>query len=273
MHSCLFGKVQLTPAALLTQQPNPFPEHSADFPCHPYYRGDTLENQSILSCGRGGFYFASASSRCADEVRVVRLRKLTSQLEGSAMRRTICIWLLLVGLALQPVSVHPGTHSAYHSRSEYSYHSRSGSSFRPVRVRPYTRKDGIYLSSHSKGLPGTSHLQRRTHSSRQIAPRAYFPGTHSRRSYRNRSYLGDKYSATRVARDKRGRIKRSVAAKDEFKRRHPCPSTGKGSGLCPGYVIDHVKPLECGGPDSPSNMQWQTLSEGKAKDKTERYCR
>jgi hypothetical protein len=25
--------------------------------------------------------------------------------------------------------------------------------------------------------------------------------------------------------------------------------------------------------DEPSNMQWQTIAEGKAKDKTERFCR
>ena len=41
----------------------------------------------------------------------------------------------------------------------------------------------------------------------------------------------------------------------------------------PGYVIDHVNPLECGGADAPSNMHWQTIADGKAKDKTERYCR
>jgi len=52
-------------------------------------------------------------------------------------------------------------------------------------------------------------------------------------------------------------------------RLHPCPSTGKISGPCPGYVIDHVAPLKRGGADDPSNMQWQTTSEAKAKDKTE----
>jgi hypothetical protein len=76
-----------------------------------------------------------------------------------------------------------------------------------------------------------------------------------------------------VARDSHDKIKRSSAAKDAFKRSHPCPSTGKSKGGCPGYVIDHVRPLECGGADHPSNMQWQTIAEGKAKDKTERYCR
>ena len=66
------------------------------------------------------------------------------------------------------------------------------------------------------------------------------------------------------------RIHRSAEAKAAFKRQQPCPSTGKSSGPCPGYVIDRVKPLACGGVDDPSNMQWQTVAEGKAKDKWER---
>jgi hypothetical protein len=33
-------------------------------------------------------------------------------------------------------------------------------------------------------------------------------------------------------------------------------------GACPGYVIDHINPLECGGADAPFNMQWQTIAEG-----------
>jgi hypothetical protein len=36
---------------------------------------------------------------------------------------------------------------------------------------------------------------------------------------------------------------------------------------------DCARPLECGGADSPGNMQWQTVAAGKAKDKTERNCR
>lgn len=62
---------------------------------------------------------------------------------------------------------------------------------------------------------------------------------------------------------------RSYKAKAEFKRLHYCPSTGKNSGSCNGYVIDHIKPIACGGADSPSNMQWQTKAEAKAKDKWE----
>jgi hypothetical protein len=35
-------------------------------------------------------------------------------------------------------------------------------------------------------------------------------------------------------------------------------------------VIDHVTALVCGGDDAPANMQWQSVAEGKAKDKWER---
>jgi hypothetical protein len=67
---------------------------------------------------------------------------------------------------------------------------------------------------------------------------------------------------------------RSAAAKDEFKRENPCPTNGNNRGPCPGQVIDHVKPLDCGGSDAPTNMQWQSVEEGKAKDKWERKnCR
>jgi hypothetical protein len=63
---------------------------------------------------------------------------------------------------------------------------------------------------------------------------------------------------------------RSEAAKDHFKESSPCPANGARHGACPGYVIDHIKPLDCGGADDPSNMQWQSVAEGKAKDKWER---
>jgi hypothetical protein len=75
--------------------------------------------------------------------------------------------------------------------------------------------------------------------------------------------------AAGVQRDSRGHIQRSAKAKDDFKKSHSCPSTGKTSGSCAGYVIDHVVPLKRGGVDAPSNMQWQTTAEAKAKDKWE----
>ena len=82
-------------------------------------------------------------------------------------------------------------------------------------------------------------------------------------SHRSRSHRG-------AHRTRHGRAKRSKAAKDAFKREHPCPANGRSSGPCPGYVIDHVSPLACGGADDPGNMQWQTVADAKAKDKWER---
>src|SRR5206468_1736771 len=55
--------------------------------------------------------------------------------------------------------------------------------------------------------------------------------------------------AVSVTRDSHGRIKRSETAKRDFEHRHPCPSTGKTSGTCLGYVIDHVVPLKRAGAD------------------------
>ena len=63
--------------------------------------------------------------------------------------------------------------------------------------------------------------------------------------------------------------KRSAAAKRAFRADNPCPATGHTKGPCPGYVIDHVTPLKRNGPDAPSNMQWQTIEEGRAKDRWE----
>jgi hypothetical protein len=85
------------------------------------------------------------------------------------------------------------------------------------------------------------------------------------------SHPGGKHSATpsNVPRDEHGRIARSSRARSDFKQDHPCPSTGKHSGACPGYVIDHVRPLKRGGRDAPDNMQWQSTAAAKAKDRTE----
>jgi hypothetical protein len=104
---------------------------------------------------------------------------------------------------------------------------------------------------------------------RQSGGHAKSPGA----SQGNRSNASGKHrkSSTRCTtcqRDDHGRIKRSPAAERDFQRQTGYPHGRKG------YVIDHVVPLACGGADSPSNMQWQTKAEAKAKDKWERNgCR
>jgi hypothetical protein len=73
--------------------------------------------------------------------------------------------------------------------------------------------------------------------------------------------------STVAKRTSNGKIKRSFSGRVEFMRR-----TGYPKGRT-GYVVDHIVPLECGGSDSPSNMQWQTVQEAKIKDRSERNCR
>jgi hypothetical protein len=104
-------------------------------------------------------------------------------------------------------------------------------------------------------------------------PHSASPITHSTAS----SYSSGPHPATGshskaapwVHRDSHGKIARDPRQTNAFKKQHPCPSTGKPSGSCPGYVIDHVVPLKRGGADSPSNMQWQTERAAKQKDRWE----
>jgi hypothetical protein len=86
---------------------------------------------------------------------------------------------------------------------------------------------------------------------------------HPKASYKKGPYTkkATKYSSAR--RDKNGKIIRSSAAKNEFMRKTGYPHGRKG------YVVDHIRPLKKGGCDCPSNMQWQTIEQAKAKDKWE----
>jgi hypothetical protein len=63
---------------------------------------------------------------------------------------------------------------------------------------------------------------------------------------------------------------RSSSARADFMKSNPCPSTGKSSGACPGFAVDHKRPLAAGGNDHKSNMQWLSNSEHKAKTRAER---
>ena len=63
-----------------------------------------------------------------------------------------------------------------------------------------------------------------------------------------------------------GALPRDEQQKQEFKKANPCPTTGKTSGPCPGYHVDHKKALMNGGKDRPKNMQW--LAEPVHREKT-----
>lgn len=115
---------------------------------------------------------------------------------------------------------------------------------------------GSYSSGHSSSHSSTRSSTNTSHSS-------------SKSTYKNNTHHGGRKKAEGVKRDSHGKIARSAKVKDNFKKAHPCPSTGKTSGACPGYTIDHIKPLKEGGADDSSNMQWQTKEDAKAKDKRE----
>lgn len=67
---------------------------------------------------------------------------------------------------------------------------------------------------------------------------------------------------------------RSRELRAEFMRQQPCPATGKPSGACPGYQVDHREALICGGRDELANLQWLTIAEHKAKTRVEvKLCR
>jgi hypothetical protein len=68
--------------------------------------------------------------------------------------------------------------------------------------------------------------------------------------YHHRSYTGHSRSTL---------IHRSSSAKKQFMKQKGYP---RGR---PGYVVDHIIPLNRGGADSPSNMQWLTKEAAKEK--------
>ena len=140
-------------------------------------------------------------------------------------------------------------------------------------VHGYTRHDGTVVAPYWRGLSAGTTSGHGSSSSGSSISHSPSSRTWSTRegSATLSAVLRSRPSerAQGVARDRHGRIARSVAAKDDFKHFNPCPSTGRTSGSCPGDVIDHIIPLKRGGPDAPVNMQWQTIDAAKAKDRWE----
>jgi hypothetical protein len=93
--------------------------------------------------------------------------------------------------------------------------------------------------------------------------------TPPRSSHSRAAHARSEKRCTSCQRAPTGRIQRSATPRREFQRANLCPSTGRATGACPGYVVDHVVPLKRGGLDAPTNMQWQSIEAAKAKDRIE----
>lgn len=151
-----------------------------------------------------------------------------------------------------------------------------------VHVNGYYRKDGTYVKPYDRNASGQGSSTSSTYtppaynysseprSQTYTAPAAtsYSAPKKTYSYYPIGSAYGQSYSSYTLssykgARDSHGRIVRSESAKRAFMKQ-----TGYPHGR-PGYVVDHIIPLKRGGADAPSNMQWQTIAEGKAKDKWE----
>jgi hypothetical protein len=78
-----------------------------------------------------------------------------------------------------------------------------------------------------------------------------------------------------VSRNSSGTIIRSQSVLRKFQQTYPCPATGAKIGTCPGWAIDHVIPLACGGRDVVYNMQWlpATIKSSSDSDNKDRFER
>lgn len=168
----------------------------------------------------------------------------------------------LVVTALAALCIVCAGSAAAKPRGGGSGHAAHSSSARPSTssrmIRPHVK--ATPSQSRSSALRATS-----------VSARHRSPSTHALRSNTKPASLHRRTSikAQGVQRHADGRIARDPIQRATFERSHPCPSTGRSSGACAGYVVDHITPLKRGGADRPENMQWQTTAAAKLKDKTE----
>jgi hypothetical protein len=181
-------------------------------------------------------------------------------------------WIIAFGLAFSLASPLIIEASSGRSKGASKGSSKSGGQ-KTVHVRPYTKKNGTHVAGYVRRAPESRGKKATGVSTPKTAIRVVTDPATGRKTFTNKPETPPA-SATRPsvsalpARDARGRFVRSEAAKHAFEAQSGYP---KGR---PGYVVDHIRPLACGGADVPSNMQWQTVAAAKAKDKTERVgCR
>lgn len=75
-----------------------------------------------------------------------------------------------------------------------------------------------------------------------------------------------------VARLNDGSIRRRFTVLKAYQSIHPCPSTGLATGRCPNWEMNPVIPLECGGRDAVSNMQWLRTELKTCPISSDRIC-
>lgn len=175
---------------------------------------------------------------------------------------------LAATLALSPLAMARG-HDGSHSGGSHSSGSHSGSSHGGGSHSKSSHSSGSHSSgSHSSGKHNSGSHRSGSRSGSSHTSHAKSQSPRSQHDAPQTTHHNSRY-AQGVKRDSHGKIARSQTAKNDFKKSHPCPSTGQSSGACKGYVIDHVVALKHGGADAPSNMQWQTKEAAKQKDKVE----
>ena len=224
-------------------------------------------------------------------------------------RIIVASWVAVMVLVGGPVSAK-GAGGAGPSRgaSTHAGSSKGAASSKPVHVKTYTKKDGPTVEAHDRKVPeprtGATTAAEPAHAtpppirlttdpvtgrhtfinappspvaarplpsaaSMGVAPSTAMSRPPSVSALSRSAVVHPRSTRTPgFARSSHGRIPRSEAAKRAFEAQSGYP---RGR---PGYVIDHIRPLACGGLDAPINMQWQTIAAAKAKDRTERVgCR
>lgn len=72
------------------------------------------------------------------------------------------------------------------------------------------------------------------------------------------------------ARNADGTIKRDSKVVSAYRKLYPCPSTGLYTGACPGWSLDHPRPLACGGADAVWNLTWM---DNRIKKCADDFCK
>jgi hypothetical protein len=178
------------------------------------------------------------------------------------MKKTLFTILAFLFIALSNLSAQhvkkDGTPDMRYkeNKNSYSVQSSSSSSSSTSNSGVHLKKDGTPDMRYKENKT-SFHLPSSSHSS------AGSPSYHSNSTQTHSSSTSYSSTSSAVKRDANGRIVRSSSAKHEFE-----VMSGYPHGR-PGYVVDHINPLKRGGCDCPSNMQWQTIADAKAKDKWE----